>query len=1002
MNDQGAVLRAVDRLPVMIFDTKVKPQGGTHEEKAMEYIRTRWNNLGFKDDSKNVLNYELTRRMNSETIVYYRQTYKGLRVDKNEVSVHLTNHGEVGAFLNSTFSIRSDLSVTPKLSREVAFEKVKTHLKASNRIRFEKSELMIHMLGLTPYLCWQVNIIPHFPQGDWVAFVDARTGTLLELRNISSPYHPESVNVSGSLSKEKSETCTVHSSNKSGKRKHSPSNSLVLLDGTGRVFSPAPTISAKEIYGAGGFVDGGDATNAVLDEELMDVTLRDITNDGGVYKLIGPNAEVDDPNGVYDSATPDFSFDRDHPSFEAVMCYFYLDQAMDYVNNGVLPPGTTIGPSAGGGVVFEPHELGTANNAKFETSTERLLFGDGGDNNAGDVVDSGEDATIILHEFGHAIHHWLTMGNANAEQGIGEGLGDYWGASNTHDCANSVAWDEWEPEYHNTHHWGLLPFIAPRTTNYTMGYLVTQNNPNEIHTYGQHLATALMRIHRDLGKEKTDFLVIESMPRLKGGISMTTLQEAGAAIYTKAKQLAQDTTISIDYTQNDLCIIFKHLEDKLQISDSEKPTVTAPTGGYGDIYMKDTPCDSGIEPNPDGGPMWNSKDIWVRQNDDDELEHENGEYRTSGNPNYIYVRVRGRGCQEVIGAQLHVYWSKAGLKLEWDESWINFQVNGPNGVVLAGDELTDPINGISIPAIEPGEELIFKIPWVVPNPEDFDTDKHHFCLLARIVSTQDGMHVPEGEKVGTNARNNNNIAWKNLSIFEGDGFNEPPPVSVFVGCDSLSKNGKLKIVSTKLPLGKSIHDYGQVFLELREPLKTEWLNKGGHGAHFTLLPNGLIQVDQEGFELDSLPLVGCDSRIVDVHFLPDSNARDCSFDLIQCNDLGEVMGGERFEYVQTPEDNQGSFRTNPGESINLVNQVKLYPNPANERIHLYFPDDFPENIELMIYDTQGKILKKEIGKEGHFDEIFEIDISGYIPGLYFIQINDKGGEEIERLKFIKL
>src|SRR5215212_2553670 len=31
-----------------------------------------------------------------------------------------------------------------------------------------------------------------------------------------------------------------------------------------------------------------------------------------------------------------------------------------------------------------------------------------------------------------------------------------------------------------------------------------------------------------------------------------------------------------------------------------------------DLYMKDTPLDTGVEPNPDAGPMWVTEDIWVR------------------------------------------------------------------------------------------------------------------------------------------------------------------------------------------------------------------------------------------------------------------------------------------------------------------------------------------------------------------------------------------------------
>ena len=35
-----------------------------------------------------------------------------------------------------------------------------------------------------------------------------------------------------------------------------------------------------------------------------------------------------------------------------------------------------------------------------------------------------------------------------------------------------------------------------------------------------------------------------------------------------------------------------------------------------DLYIRDTPADTGVQPNPDAGPMWVSEDIWVRTSPD--------------------------------------------------------------------------------------------------------------------------------------------------------------------------------------------------------------------------------------------------------------------------------------------------------------------------------------------------------------------------------------------------
>ena len=87
-----------------------------------------------------------------------------------------------------------------------------------------------------------------------------------------------------------------------------------------------------------------------------------------------------------------------------------------------------------------------------------------------------------------------------------------------------------------------------------------------------------------------------------------------------------------------------------------------------DLYMKDTPLDTGIEPNPDTGPMWVTEDIWVRTSPDPNYQpqpfneasppwipaaHENPEYRDPrlSTPNYVYIRIRNRGDAPSTGTE---------------------------------------------------------------------------------------------------------------------------------------------------------------------------------------------------------------------------------------------------------------------------------------------------------------------------------------------------------------
>ena len=131
-----------------------------------------------------------------------------------------------------------------------------------------------------------------------------------------------------------------------------------------------------------------------------------------------------------------------------------------------------------------------------------------------------------------------------------------------------------------------------------------------------------------------------------------------------------------------------------------------------DLYIKDTPVDAGVEPNPDMGPMWVTEDIWVRTTPDPgyqpypfpeasppwvPLPHENPEYRDPkfNVPNYVYVRVRNRGDAASTGTeQVRLYWAKASTGLSWPTQFggagVDFMSNtcGPTKQYAA--EVTKP------------------------------------------------------------------------------------------------------------------------------------------------------------------------------------------------------------------------------------------------------------------------------------------------------------------------
>ncbi|HEX7151232.1 MAG TPA: tyrosinase family protein [Thermoanaerobaculia bacterium] len=130
--------------------------------------------------------------------------------------------------------------------------------------------------------------------------------------------------------------------------------------------------------------------------------------------------------------------------------------------------------------------------------------------------------------------------------------------------------------------------------------------------------------------------------------------------------------------------------------------------GQADLFMKDTPADTGVEPNPDNGPMWVTEDIWVRTAPDPAYQpypftatappwtpgaHQSPEYRDPkySTPNYVYIRVRNRGNVASTGNErLRVYWAKASTGLNWPSQWVDYKANNCGPLKLYGMEITKP------------------------------------------------------------------------------------------------------------------------------------------------------------------------------------------------------------------------------------------------------------------------------------------------------------------------
>lgn len=214
-----------------------------------------------------------------------------------------------------------------------------------------------------------------------------------------------------------------------------------------------------------------------------------------------------------------------------------------------------------------------------------------------------------------------------------------------------------------------------------------------------------------------------------------------------------------------------HIDDVWKSWEQNCPqSTTAPV----DLYMKDRDWiiqedrDRGEEPNIDEGSMWLSNDIWIRNQADGFTTdvHEDPIARTD-TAVYVYVRIRNRGFQSSLGSeQIELRWAKAATSLGWPQHWNgSMDLNPGQGQALAGDIIdAQPINSIKAQG-----HTIVEFIWYPPNPSDYNginTEPWHFCLLARIVASNDPMTFNETGDLNGNVRNNNNIVWKNVNIID--------------------------------------------------------------------------------------------------------------------------------------------------------------------------------------------------------------------------------------------
>jgi hypothetical protein len=317
----------------------------------------------------------------------------------------------------------------------------------------------------------EIGAIQTEPPADWLLLVDETSGTVLEAKDR-----------------------LLH-----GDSEHDSSNRLLsAATGLGAVFDSNPIA----VSGRWDLRWGDDVRSWIVLRNLLHLDETGwLQGDRALVKTgTPPRSHQSDLRFVYAD---------DHAGFEEVMAYYHIDRTVTYLDSlGLLPAGPP----------FPARVHATAmDNSWYRPSTGWLEFGDGG-------VPDAQDADIIIHELGHAVHDRLVPGFGEGQTiALSEGFSDYLACSRAGDpCVGE---------------WDATAYSPPCLRRIDDPRFYPDDLTGRNHVDGLIWASALWEMRDRLG-QLTDVLAVRSLARTS---SWSSFEEAALIL-----ALVADEELTLD------------------------------------------------------------------------------------------------------------------------------------------------------------------------------------------------------------------------------------------------------------------------------------------------------------------------------------------------------------------------------------------------------------------------------------------------------------------------
>jgi len=267
--------------------------------------------------------------------------------------------------------------------------------------------------------------------------------------------------------------------------------------GTGQVFMVNPVQSSGDQT----LTDQMDSAGAVPDTAYATVTLHNLDG-SGYLRGTWVNVVAETGTPAY-SPTGSFAYRRDDDRFEQVMAYYFVDAAQRYLQG--LGFGSELPAVNAESQDVRTDQWGADNSFSWDKH-DIIRFGKGG-------VDDAEDAEVIVHEYGHAVHDAQVPGfGSSLEAGsIGEAFGDYLAVTvGLHEAmangwpvaTNPTCVADWDSVSYT-----LAPHCL-RTLSENKHY--PEDLQGEVHADGEIWSQALWTIRESLGATVADRIIVNA------------------------------------------------------------------------------------------------------------------------------------------------------------------------------------------------------------------------------------------------------------------------------------------------------------------------------------------------------------------------------------------------------------------------------------------------------------------------------------------------------------